>query len=266
MQKTITRAYMALVYIFLYAPLAVLALFSFNSAKSRNVWHGFSLRWYRQLFADTEILHALLNTFIIAATAAAISSIIGTSAAFGISRMKKKSRRLAMSLNSLPMVNPEIVTGVSVMLLFVLAHKFLPAINFGMGTLVLAHTTFCLPYVVLSVLPKLQQMNPYLYEAAQDLGLPPFFAFFKAILPEIFPGVVTGLVMAFTLSLDDFIISYFVSGSTNTLPIAIYSMTRRVVSPEINALSTLLFAVVLGFLLLINSRQAKEGQNKSIFY
>ncbi len=247
---------MGLIFLFLYAPLVVLITFSFNESKSRSVWTGFSLKWYAKLFADKEILRALLNTVVVAVVASILATIIGTLACFGILKMKKWSKKLVMSVNNLPIVNPEIVTGVSLMLLFVFAYNAWGIFKPGIVTLILAHTTFCLPYVILSVLPKLRQINPHLYEAAQDLGCPPARAFVKVILPDIMPGVITGMIMAFTLSLDDFVISYFTSGTTQTLPIAIYSMTRKIVSPEINALSTILFVVVLILLIVVNIRQA----------
>ena len=165
-----------------------------------------------------------------------------------------------MNVTKFPMVNPEIVTGVSMMLLFVFATRLLGGSSLGMVSLIIAHTTFCLPYVVLSIMPKLHQMDPHLYEAAQDLGCPPVRAFFKVVLPEIMPGIVTGLIMAFTLSIDDFVISYFTSGTTQTLPIYIYSMTRKRISPEINALSTVLFGVILLLLLVVNLRKSKDGK------
>lgn len=254
---------MGLIFFFLYAPLIVLIAFSFNKSKSRSVWTGFSLKWYANLFADKEILHALFNTIIVAVIASVLATIIGTIACFGILKMKKLPKKFVMNLNNLPIVNPEIVTGVSLMLLFVFAYNTFKIFRPGIETLVLAHTTFCLPYVVLSVLPKLRQINPFLYEAAQDLGCTPARAFFKVILPDILPGIFTGMIMAFTLSLDDFVISYFTSGTTQTLPIAIYSMTRKIVSPEINALSTLLFAVVLFLLLVVNVRQIRNLNKKN---
>ena len=261
--KILSKIYVGLIFLFLYAPLIVLVVFSFNESKSRNTWTGFSLKWYEMLFSDTEILYALVNTLIIAAVSAVIATIIGTMAAIGITQMKKWPKKIVMNVNKLPMVNPEIVTGVSLMLLFVFAYNSIGILRPGLVTLVLAHTTFCLPYVVLSVLPKLRQMNPHLYEAAQDLGCHPFKAFVKVVLPDIMPGIITGMTMAFTLSLDDFVISYFTSGTTQTLPIAIYSMTRRIVSPEINALSTILFVVVLLLLIVINFRQINELKDKN---
>ncbi len=258
--KTASKIYMFLVFLFLYAPIVVLIVFSFNDSTtmSRSVWSGFSLKWYNQLFQDRMILEALKNTLIIAVVSSVISTVLGTSAAIGINGMKRLPRRMVMNVTNLPMVNPEIVTGVSLMLLFVFAARAMGDLSLGMFSLVLAHTTFCLPYVILSVLPKLRQMDSHLYEAAQDLGCPPVKAFFKVVLPEIMPGIVTGMIMAFTLSIDDFVISYFTSGTTQTLPIYIYSMTRKRVSPEINALSTLLFAAIMLLLLIVNIRQSKD--------
>ncbi len=222
------------------------------------------MKWYEKLFNNTEILRALLNTFIIAIISAILAAVIGTIAAVGLRKLKKIPKKIILTVTNLPMVNPEIVLGVSLMLLFISIFKIFGILRLGMATLILSHTTFCVPYVILSVLPKLNQLNPNLYEAAQDLGCPPLLAFFKVILPDIMPGVITGMVMAFTLSLDDFIISYFTSGTVMTLPIVIYSMTRKIVSPEINALSTLLFVVVLILLILINIRQNKDESDDYI--
>ncbi|WP_101697050.1 ABC transporter permease [Clostridium minihomine] len=264
MTKTVSRLYMVLIYLFLYAPIFILIIFSFNdsSTMSRSVWSGFSLRWYRQLFQDRLILEALQNTLVIALFSALGATAIGTAAAIGINGMKRWSRRLVMNVTNFPMVNPEIVTGVSLMLLFVFFARAMGGISLGMVSLIFAHITFSLPYVILSVLPKLRQMDPHMYEAAQDLGCPPVKSFLKVVLPEIIPGVITGMIMAFTLSIDDFVISYFTSGTTQTLPIYIYSMTRKRISPEINALSTLLFGTILILLLIINVRQSKEKQQE----
>lgn len=260
MKKAGSRIYTVLIFLFLYAPILVLIVFSFNDTQtaSRTVWSGFSLKWYQKLFEDRLILEALRNTLIIAAVTAVASTALGTMAAVGINSMKKLPRRIMMNITNFPMVNPEIVTGVSLMLLFVFAVGLFGGRSLGMGSLITAHITFCLPYVILSVLPKLRQMNPNLYEAAQDLGCPPVRAFFKVVLPEIMPGIVTGMIMSFTLSIDDFVISYFTSGTTQTLPIYIYSMTRKRVSPEINALSTVLFVVVMLLLIIVNVRQSKD--------
>lgn len=265
MTKTISRLYMALVYLFLYAPIFILILFSFNdsSTMSRSVWSGFSLRWYRQLFQDRLILEALQNTLIIALISSLGATVIGTMAAIGINGMKRWTRKAVMNITNFPMVNPEIVTGVSLMLLFVFFARAMGGVSLGMFSLILAHITFSLPYVILSVLPKLRQMDSHLYEAAQDLGCPQVKAFFQVVLPEIIPGVVTGMIMAFTLSIDDFVISYFTSGTTQTLPIYIYSMTRKRISPEINALSTLLFGAILVLLLIVNVRRSKDKQQEA---
>lgn len=258
--KSVSRLYMALIFVFLYAPIVVLIIFSFNDTDtmSRSVFYGFSLRWYKRLFEDGMILEALKNTLIIAVVAALVSTVIGTLAAVGINGMNKWMRKIVMNLTNFPMVNPEIVTGVSLMLLFVFAARNMKGLSLGMTSLIIAHVTFCLPYVILSVLPKLRQMDENLYEAAQDLGCPPVSSFFKVVLPEIMPGIVTGMIMAFTLSIDDFIISYFTSGTTQTLSIYIYSMTRKRISPEINALSTLMFGAIMILLIIINVRQAKD--------
>lgn len=260
--KSISKIYMGLIFFFLYAPLVVLVVFSFNESKSRNVWTGFSLRWYANLFSDKEILHALFNILFVATISSILATLIGTLACFGILKMKRWTKKFVMNVNNLPMVNPEIVTGVSLMLLFIFACNTFGIFKLGIGTLILAHTTFCLPYVILSVLPKLRQINPHIYEAAQDLGCTPVRAFFKVILPDIMPGVFTGMVMAFTASIDDFVISYFTSGTTQTLPIAIYAMTRKIVSPEINALSMVLFVTVLSLLLAVNVKQIRTENKK----
>lgn len=264
--KMISKVYSVFIFLFLYAPIIVLIVFSFNDSTtmSRSVWAGFSFKWYSKLFQDRMILDALRNTLIIALVAAVVSTVLGTAAAIGINGMNRWMKRAVMNVTNLPMVNPEIVTGVSLMLLFVFAVRGMGNVSLGMFSLILAHITFCLPYVILSVLPKLRQMNPNLYEAAQDLGCNPVHAFFKVVLPEITPGIVTGMIMAFTLSIDDFVISYFTSGTTQTLPIFIYSMTRKRISPEINALSTILFGVIIVLLLIVNFRQSKDKKVQDI--
>lgn len=268
LSKILSKIYTAIVFIFLYAPIVVLIVFSFNESKSRSVWKGFSLRWYENLFNDDIILGALLTSLEVAVLAAIISTIIGTAAAVGLKRMNKSLRSVMLTLNNIPMVNPDIVTGISMMLLFVAIFSATGLLRPGFVTLVIAHVTFCIPYVILSVLPKLNQMNPSIYEAAQDLGCPPFKAFLKVVLPEIMPGIITGMMMAFTLSLDDFVISYFTSGSTaQTLPMVIYSMTKRRLSPKVNALSAIMFLIVLVLLVAINARQIKDqfGMRNSEF-
>lgn len=259
--KRVSKFYMALVLLFLYLPIFVLIVYSFNTTKSRTVFSGFTFDWYVRLFQNELILTSLRNTLVISVCAAVISTILGTAAAIGINNMRKFPKAVIMNINNIPIINPEIVTGVSLMLLFVFfAAKM--NFSFGFGTLLIAHITFDVPYVVLNVMPKFRQMNPNLYEAAQDLGCNSIMAFFKVVLPEIMPGIVSGFLMSFTFSLDDFIISYFTSGATSqTLPITIYSMTRRKVSPEINALSTIIFVIVVAVLIvknIVENKSAKE--------
>ncbi len=252
------RIYIALVFLFLYAPIAVLIVNSFNSSKSRSVWGGFTLDWYRKLLMDETILKSLATTLVVALIASVISTILGTAAAIGIFNMKKNWRSAILNVSYLPIMNPEIVTGVSLMLLFVSMK-----ISFGYLTLILAHVSFCVPYVILNVLPKLRQMDKHLVEAALDLGCDRWQAFWKVTVPEIMPGIVTGFLMSITYSVDDFVISYFTHGSkAQTLSITIYSMTRRKVSPKVNALSTLIFVVVLIVLIIVNVGDVKKNSPK----
>ena len=264
MKKTIKNLYIALVILFLYAPIFVLIVFSFNTTKSHSVMSGFTLKWYADLIHDRTIMTSLMNTLIVAASASVISTVLGTFAALGINNMKKLPRSAVLQVNNLPIVNPEIVTGVSLMLLFVF---FAARMRFSLGfaTLIIAHITFDAPYVVLNVMPKLRQMDKNLVDAAADLGCNPVQAFFKVMLPEILPGVISGFLMALTLSLDDFTVSYFVSGSSvQTLPVTIYSMTRRQVSPKINALSTIIFLVVVTVLVIKNIIERKNIKREEI--
>lgn len=261
--KFLSKCYIAVIFFFLYAPIVVMIAFSFNSSKSRSVWNGFTFDWYMKLFNDESIIDALKTTLIVAVVSAVFATVIGTLAALGISAMKHKIRSVIMMATNIPMVNPEIVTGVSLMLLFVsifgLLAKLGIEMEFGMITLILAHISFNIPYVILSVMPKLRQMNKHSYEAALDLGCNPFKAFFKVVVPEIMPGIMTGMLMAFTLSLDDFVISYCTSGtSAQTLSVLIYSMTRKTVSPKINALSALMFITVFILMLIVNLRQIND--------
>lgn len=256
--KKLGKIYMALVLMFLYVPIFVLIVFSFNETKSRSVFSGFTLEWYERLFRNDIIISSLINTIIIAVIASIVSTILGTLAAIGINSMRKVPKAVVMNITNMPIINPEIVTGVSLMLLFVFFAARMN-LEFGFVTLVIAHITFDVPYVILNIMPKFKQLDPHLYEAAQDLGCGPFKAFIKVILPEIMPGVISGFLMAFTYSLDDFVISYFTSGSTSqTLPITIYSMTRRKISPEINALSTLIFIAVVVVLIVKNAIENKH--------
>lgn len=258
--KKLGKIYLGAVLMFLYVPIFVLIVFSFNETKSRSVFSGFTLDWYRKLIHNDIIISSLINTIIIAVIASIVSTILGTLAAIGINNMRRVPKAMVMNITNMPIIKPEIVTGVSLMLLFVFFAARMN-LEFGFQTLVIAHITFDVPYVILNIMPKFRQMDPHLYEAAQDLGCGPAKAFFKVVLPEIMPGVVSGFLMAFTYSLDDFVISYFTSGSTSqTLPITIYSMTRRKVSPEINALSAIIFAVVVIILLIKNFVENKQAK------
>lgn len=259
--KAVSRIYATLVFLFLYAPIIVLVVFSFNSSTSTSVFAGFSLDWYKSLFQDETTLKALYNTLILAVCSSAIATVLGTMAAVGIDKYKNKfARSSVMAVTNIPMMNPEIVTGISMMLLFVFVGKLVKVdAVLGFGTMLIAHVTFDLPYVILTVLPKLRQTDRNLAEAAQDLGCRPVSAFFKVVLPSIMPGVITGMIMAFTLSLDDFIISYFTSGpGFQTLPIVIFSMTKKRVKPDMYALSALIFVSILLLLIVYNIAQQKS--------
>lgn len=250
--KKLSKVYLSLMLAFLYLPILVLILFSFNTTKSHAVFSGFTLEWYRKLFQNEMIMTALGNTMMVAIVASVVATVLGTAAAIGIHKMRRVPKTIVMEVTNIPMINPEIVTGVSLMLLFVFFAARMH-LEFGFTTLIIAHITFDVPYVVMNVMPKLRQMDSHLYEAAQDLGCGPIRSFFKVVLPEILPGVISGFLMAFTFSLDDFVVSYFTSGATaQTLPVTIYAMTRRRVSPEINALSTIIFVVIIVVLLVKN--------------
>lgn len=252
--KALRRLYTFLIFLFLYAPIIVLIVFSFNNSKTRGTWSGFTFKWYIELFNNAEVLKALYYTILIAVLSAIISTVIGTFAAIGIYGMPGISKRVILNLNYLPVLNPDIVTAVSLMTLF----RFI-RIEFGFITMLLSHITFCIPYVILSILPKLKQMNKHLAEAAMDLGATPFYALRKVVIPEIMPGIVTGALLAFTLSVDDFVISFFNKGAGVTnLSITIFSMARTGINPIINALSTLMFVGLLVLLLIINSRSSKS--------
>ena len=253
--KKMSKVYTALIMIFLFAPIAILLFFSFNEAKSLSVFSGFSLNWYRELMKDAETLGAVRNTLILALSASIVSTVMGTAAAVGINRMRNKYLRATMdTVTNIPMINPDIITGISLMLMFVFVGRlFGAATSLSFWTMLISHVTFCLPYVILQVLPKLRQMDRSLPEAALDLGCTPVRAFFKVELPEIMPGIVTGMIMAFTLSLDDFVISYFTAGNGfQTLPIRIYNMTKKTVTPKMYALATIIFFVILALLILTN--------------
>lgn len=260
-----SKLYVALIMIFLYAPIIVMIFFSFNKSASTSVMSGFSFRWYKSLMSDTATIKSLYNTLILAVSSSLIATVMGTTAAVGINSLKNKwIKRTTMSVTNIPMMNPEIVTGISMMLLFVFAAKLVGIVDaLGFWTMLIAHITFNLPYVILSVLPKLRQMDSHLPEAAMDLGCTPLQAFFKVTIPTISTGIVSGLMMSFTLSLDDFVISYFTQGpSFETLPIRIFSMTKKRVTPDMYALSTLIFVAILVLLILYNAAQMR-GEKKS---
>ena len=247
-KKWLEDFYLVIILLFLYAPIFTMMVLSFNNSKSRTQWGGFTLKWYGQMFESSSIMDALYYTLIIAFLSALIASIIGTIAAIGINRMKKLPRTITIGLNNIPMLNSEIVTGISLMLVFIAF-----GISLGFKTILLAHITFNIPYVVLNVMPKLKQTDQSAYEAAQDLGATPLQAFFKVVFPDIFPGILSGFLMAFTMSLDDFIITHFTRGAgINTLSTLIYSEVRRGIQPSMYALSTVIFVTVLVLLLITN--------------
>ena len=249
------RFYVALIFVLLYLPLAVLMVCSFNASKSRMVWGGLTLKWYAGLFQNADIMGAFKTSLMLTTSAALIATLLGTLACIGLVAMNKKIQAVVTSVTNIPLLNADIVTGIALMLLFV---RFM---NLGFGSILIAHVTLTLPYVILSVMPKLQQTNTAVYEAALDLGATPVYAFFKVVLPEIMPGILSGFLLAFTMSLDDFVITYFTKGpGINTISTMIYQQVRRGINPEMYALSTLLFVTILVILLVVNhisDRQAK---------
>ncbi len=245
--NALEKLYMTVIFIFMYAPIATLIVLSFNSSKSRAKWGGFTLQWYKQLVSDSEILNAMANTLIIALIATVVSTLIGTATCVALMGFKRKSRAVIMGITNIPMINADIVTGISLMLLFRFLH-----IGSGFNTILLAHITFNIPFVMLSVMPRIKSLNFYVYEAALDLGATPVLAFVKTMLPDLIPGIVSGALMAFTMSLDDFIITYFTKGSGfETLSTLIYNEVKRGIQPEIYALSAIIFIVVLTLLMII---------------
>ena len=249
MKTALRRIYFGLILFLMYAPIVTLVILSFNASKSRTKWGGFTLSWYVSLFQDEAIMSALYNTLVIALVSALLATLLGTAASIGISAMKPRAKTVFMGVTNIPILNSEIVTGISLMLLFIACR-----VTLGFTTILLSHITFCIPYVILSVMPKLKQTDKSTYEAAQDLGAVPIYAFFKVVFPDIMPGVVSGFLMAFTMSLDDFIITHFTKGpGVDTLSTKIYAEVRKGIRPEMYALSTLLFVTVLVLLILINS-------------
>lgn len=274
-----SRLLMALTFLFLYAPIIILIVFSFNAGNSSSVWKGFSLHWYGELFHNRLIMHSVYITLMVSLLATVIATLAGTFASIGLYSMRRKKRGVLMAVNNIPMMNADIVTGVGLCLLFVVLFNgwgafagwvnswqtlvVLPErLTMGFGTLLLAHICFNIPYIILAVGPKLRQMDRNLIDAAQDLGCTWMQAFWRVVIPEIKPGIVSGALTAFTMSIDDFIISYFTAGtSSSTLAMTIYGMTKKRVSPEINAISTLLFATVLVLLALINVRESRADKH-----
>ena len=251
--KALRGTYLALVLAFLYIPIVIMIALSFNSSVSRAEWTGFTLDWYAKLFTSKQIMAALRITLEVAVVATAVSTVIGTLGAIGMHAMNTGMANVLINVSYLPMTTPDIVTGVSLMLMFIFVK-----VPLGKWTMIMAHIAFDTPYVLFSVMPKLRQMNPNLYEAALDLGCHPAKALYKVIIPEIMPGIVTGALLAFTMSLDDFVISYFTSNTDQNLAMIVYSAARRGVEPTMYALSTLMFIVVLGLLLIVNRRNGLE--------
>ncbi|MDO4748651.1 MAG: ABC transporter permease [Eubacteriales bacterium] len=259
MKRISHKIYFGIILAFLYAPLIYLIAYSFNDGKT-SVWKGFTFKWYVALFQDAQIMESLYNTLLVAFLASLIATILGTMAAIGIYNFKGGYRSAIQNVSNIPIINPEIVTGVSLMLLFTMAGTML-GFEMGFVTVLLAHIGFCTPYVILNVTPRLKRMDNSIYEAALDLGCTPVKAFFKVVLPEIMPGIFSGALISFTYSLDDFVITYFTRGSKfQTLPVQIYTMTHQRINPKANALSAILFAVILLMLILINIRSSKEAK------
>lgn len=260
MKKTVRNIYLGLILFLMYAPIVTLIVLSFNASKSRAKWGGFTLKWYASLFQDKAIMTALYNTLIIALLSAVLATVVGTAASIGINAMKGRSKTIMMGITNIPILNSEIVTGISLMLLFIAFR-----VTLGFSTILLAHITFCIPYVILSVMPKLKQTSKSTYEAAQDLGAGPVSAFFKVVFPDILPGIVSGFLMAFTMSLDDFIITHFTKGpGVDTLSTKIYAEVRKGIRPEMYALSTLLFVSVLVLMILVNTSPKEPKDRKTV--
>lgn len=258
MSRLLSRTYIFLVFLFLYAPILLLIFFSFNSSNSNVVFAGFSLRWYEELFNDAEILRALLNTLIVALLASIVSTVIGTAAAIGLANLKKWQKKAVMNITYIPVLNPDIITGISLLLLFVAVK-----LSGGFMTVLIAHITFDIPYVILAVMPRLRHVDSHLYEAAQDLGAPPIAAFFKAVFPQLVPGIVSAFLMAFTLSIDDFVVTFFVRGNAfSTLSTVIYTITKRKIPLSINALCAIMLLCVLAVLIAVNIFDRKKSKEE----
>lgn len=256
MRNTLRKLYIGLIFLFLYAPIVTLMVLSFNASKTRAKWGGFTMKWYLSMFRNEAILQALSNTLIIALLSSLTATVIGTVACLSMQSMKRRNRAVIMGVTNIPMLNADIVTGISLMLLFITL-----GLRFGFMTILLSHITFNIPYVILSVMPRMKQLNPSIYEAALDLGASHIQAFFKVVFPDILPGVLSGFLMAFTMSLDDFIITHFTKGpGIDTLSTKIYTEVKKGIKPEMYALSTLIFVTVLVLLLLVN--KTPSGKKK----
>lgn len=263
--KTLRILFLTVIMLLLYAPIIIMIFFSFNSANSTSIFEGFSLRWYENLFLyGGDLLLALRNTLVLAVLSSVIATVLGTITAVGITKLRTKwVKTTVMSVTNIPMMNPEVVTGISMMLMFIFIGRMLNVVNsVNFFTILIAHITFSLPYVILNVLPKLRQADEHLTEAAMDLGCSPFKAFFKAVLPTITPGIIVGFIMAFTMSLDDFVISYFTNGTYQTLPLLIYSMTRKPMKPDVYALESIMFLIILVLMILLNIVQNDDNKRK----
>lgn len=257
-KKSLSRIYLAIIFLFLYLPIGFLIVLSFNNSLSRVKWGGFTTEWYRNLVSDPTIMNAFYTTILITVASSVIATIIGTMAAIGISAMRKRNRQIMLGATNIPLLNADIVTGISLMLLFVRFTEL------GTSTVLIAHITFDIPYVILNVLPKLSNTSSHTYEAARDLGATPLYAFFKIVWPDIKPGVFSGFLMAVTMSLDDFSITYFTKGAgVNTLSTMIYTQLRKGIIPEMYALSTILFFLALVLLLIMNYRSVKDAKGRS---
>lgn len=255
MKKILKGLYIAVILLFLYLPIGVLMVLSFNESKSMSIWTGFSTRWYEEMFSNEMILDAVWNTFTIAICAAAASTAIGVLACLGISRMRSRSQKVIMAFNNIPLLNADIVTGISLMMTFLVF-----GISLSWGTVLLSHITFCIPYVILSVMPKIKQLSPNMYEAALDLGATPAYAFRKVILPDLMPGITSGFLLAFTMSVDDFVVTHFTRGAgINTISTLIYSQVKVGIRPTLFALSTVIFVIVLVVLVISNVIQNRKG-------
>lgn len=258
-KNSLQKIYISLIFLFLYAPIVTLIVLSFNNSRTRAKWGGVTFKWYVALFQNEDIMQALFNTLSIALISALVATVIGTVACIAVMRMNRTGRAVVLGITNIPMLNAEIVTGISLMLLFISL-----GLRFGYGTILLSHITFNIPYVILSVMPKMRQLNPSTYEAARDLGAGPVSGFFKVVMPDLLPGVLSGFLMAFTMSLDDFIITHFTKGAgVDTLSTKIYTEVRKGIKPEMYALSTIIFITVLLLLVLVNRTPAPKAQKLS---